>query len=121
MYGDGIAYASPAFRKIAVNYATNGGNHPHGGVVIEFKLKSDAKIISYEDAVNLYREMMKTDKGKLLFSAQHRTRAEVGKAMNTLGYDAILKHDGDGTGEDFYVILNRGALVTKKKYITKIM
>ena len=121
VYGDGIAYASPAFRKIAVNYATNGGNHPHGGVVIEFKLKSGAKIISYEDAVNLYREMMKTDKGKLLFSAQRRTRAEVGKAMNALGYDAILKHDGDGTGEDFYVILNRGALVTKKKCITKMM
>ena len=38
--------------------------------------------------------------------------------MNALGYDAIIKRNGDGTGQDFYVILNRGALVTKKKYIT---
>ena len=39
--------------------------------------------------------------------------------MNALGYDAIIKHNGDDTGQDFYVILNRGALVAKKKYITK--
>ena len=39
--------------------------------------------------------------------------------MNALGYDAIIKHNGDNTGQDFYVILNRAALVTKKKYITK--
>lgn len=38
--------------------------------------------------------------------------------MNALGYDAIIKHNGDNTGFDFYVILNRSALATKNKYIT---
>ena len=41
--------------------------------------------------------------------------------MNVMGYDAIIKHNGDDTGVDFYVILNRGALVAKKKYITKAL
>lgn len=120
VYGDGVAYASPAYKKIAWNYATNYGQIPHGGVIIEFKLKTDAKIITYEDALAVFREMSKKGNSKLLFNP-NQDRAfnkEVGKAMNSLGYDAILKHNGDNTGKDFYVILNRKALVAKEKYIT---
>lgn len=64
--------------------------------------------------------MSKKGNSELLFNP-NQTNAkdkEVGKAMNSLGYDAIIKHNGDDTGQDFYVILNRAALVAKKKYIT---
>lgn len=121
VYGDGVAYASPAYTQIALNYATNGGKQMHGGVIIEFKLKSDAKIITYEDALEVFRKMSHKSNSNLLFNPKQQKAAnkEVGKAMNALGYDAIIKHNGDNTGQDFYVILNRAALVTKKKYITK--
>lgn len=121
VYGDGVAYASPAYHQIALNYATNGGKQMHGGVIIEFKLKSDAKVITYEDALDVFRKMSQNGNSKLLFNPRQQKAAnkEVGKAMNALGYDAIIKHNGDNTGFDFYVILNRAALVTKKKYITK--
>lgn len=121
VYGDGVAYASPAYTQIALNYATNGGKQMHGGVIIEFKLKTDAKVITYEDALDLFRQMSQKNNSKLLFNSRQHNAAnkEVGKAMNALGYDAILKHNGDNTGQDFYVVLNRAALVTKKKYITK--
>ena len=121
VYGDGVAYASPAYHQIALNYATNSGKQMHGGVIIEFKLKSDAKVITYEDALEVFRKMSQTGNSRLLFNPRQQKAAnkEVGKAMNALGYDAIIKHNGDNTGQDFYVILNRAALVAKKKYITK--
>lgn len=123
VYGDGIAYASPAYNKIALNYATNSGQTPHGGVIIEFKLKNDAKVITYEDALEIFKKVSKKGDSKLLFNPNQEKafNREVGKAMNSLGYDAIIKHNGDNTGEDFYVVLNRAALVTKKKYITKAL
>lgn len=123
VYGDGVAYASPAYREIALNYATNGGKQMHGGVIIEFKVNSDAKIITYEDALELFKKMSKKGNSKLLFNPNQKNAfdKEVGKAMNSLGYDAIIKHNGDNTGQDFYVILNRAALVTKEKYITKAL
>lgn len=120
IYGDGIAYASPAKRKIAENYATQ-NNTVKGGVVIEFKLKADARIIEYDDALNIFQQMSHKINSQVLVNPRqvNARNSEVGKAMNALGYDAIIKHNGDNTGEDFYVILNRGALVAKKKYITK--
>ena len=120
VYGDGVAYAAPAYKEIAWNYATNSGKQLHGGVIIEFKLKSDAKVILYEDALAIFRELSQRGGSKLLFNPnqQKAFNKEVGKAMNALGYDAIIKHNGDNTGIDFYVVLNRAALVTKKKYIT---
>lgn len=117
IYGDGVAYCSPAYKKIAWNYATNGGHNKHGGAIIEFKLKADARVIQYEDAVALFEELRRRGNSELLFATQHRTMHEVGKAMNALGYDAIIKHNGDHTGEDFYVILNRGSLVARKDHI----
>lgn len=121
VYGDGVAYASPAYKEIALNYATNGGKQPHGGVIIEFKLKTDAKVITYEDALDIFRKISSKGDSKLLFNPkqQKAVNKEVGKAMNSLGYDAIIKHNGDDTGQDFYVILNRASLVTKENYITK--
>ena len=121
IYGDGIAYASPSFKRIATQYATSGGTQPHGGVIIEFKLKPNAKIIEYDEALELFQQMSHRGDSKLLFNSNQRkaSNSEVGKAMNALGYDAIIKHNGDNTGKDFYVILNRGALVTKEKYISK--
>ena len=122
IYGDGIAYAAPSYKEIAWNYATNGGKQLHGGAIIEFKLREDAKTIEYEDALALFRKVSKNGDSRLLFNpTQKNSRAEVGKAMNSLGYDAIIKHNGDNTGIDFYVILNRAALVTKKEYITKAL
>ena len=123
VYGDGVAYASPAYKEIALNYATSGGKQMHGGVIIEFKLNADSKVITYEDALELFKKMSKKGNSKLLFnpSQVNAYNKEVGKAMNSLGYDAIIKHNGDNTGQDFYVILNRAALVTKKKYITKAL
>lgn len=120
VYGDGVAYAAPAYKEIAWNYATNSGKQLHGGVIIEFKLKSDAKVILYEDALAIFRELSQRGGSKLLFNPnqQKAFNKEVGKAMNALGYDAIIKHNGDNTGIDFYVVLNRAALITKKKYIT---
>ena len=120
VYGDGIAYCSPAYREIAWNYATNGGKQLRGGVIIEFKLKTDAKVITYEDALNIFKRISSKGDSKLLFNPKQQKAIdkEVGKAMNALGYDAIIKHNGDNTGFDFYVILNRAALVTKQKYIT---
>lgn len=123
VYGDGIAYAAPAYKEIAWNYATGGGKQLHGGVIIEFKLKPDARVITYEDAVDIFQQMSKKTNSKLIFNP-NQTNAfnkEVGKAMNAMGYDAIIKHNGDNTGIDFYVILNRGALATKTKYITKAL
>ena len=117
IYGDGVAYCSPSYKKIAWNYATNHGQNKHGGAIIEFKLKPDAKVIQYEDAVAIFDEMKQQGGSKLLFARQRRTNHEVGKLMNALGYDAIIKHNGDHTGKDFYVILNRGALVTKENYV----
>ena len=123
VYGDGVAYASPAYSQIAVNYATNGGKQMHGGVIIEFKLKADAKVITYEDALEIFKKMTQRGGSKLLFNPkqQKAVNKEVGKAMNALGYDAIIKHNGDNTGQDFYVILNRASLVAKNKYITKTL
>lgn len=123
VYGDGVAYAAPAYKEIAWNYATGGGKQLHGGVIIEFKLKPDARVITYEDAVDIFQQMSKKTNSKLIFNP-NQTNAfnkEVGKAMNAMGYDAIIKHNGDNTGIDFYVILNRGALATKTKYITKAL
>ena len=100
-----------------VNYATNHGQNKHGGAIIEFKLKPDAKVIQYEYAVAIFDEMKQQGGSKLLFARQRRTNHEVGKLMNALGYDAIIKHNGDHTGKDFYVILHRGALVTKENYV----
>ena len=123
VYGDGVAYASPSYKKIAWNYATNGGAQLHGGVIIEFKLKPDARLITYEDALAVFRKMSKNPNNRLLFNPKQHNAfdREVGKAMNSLGYDAIIKHNGDNTGKDFYVILNRSALATKKKYITTML
>lgn len=120
VYGDGVAYAAPAYKEIAWNYATNSGKQLHGGVIIEFKLKTDARVITYEDALEVFKKVSKKGGSKLLFNPNQQKAfdKEVGKAMNALGYDAIIKHNGDNTGIDFYVILNRAALVTKKKYIT---
>lgn len=119
IYGDGVAYASPEYRDIAWNYATNGGRFKHGGAVIEFKLKSDAKTIMYEEALNLFRQLSPKLESKLLFNPKQTNAfdSEVGKALNALGYDAIIKPNGDNTGYDFYVILNRAALVTKQKHV----
>ena len=121
IYGDGIAYASPAYKEIAWKYATDNCKEMHGGVIIEFKLKNDAKTIDYEDALAIFKKLESGGHSNLLFKANqiNSRKGEVGKAMNALGYDAIIKHNGDDTGQDFYVILNRGALVAKKKYITK--
>lgn len=119
IYGDGIAYASPDLKGIAISYAT-GNFSNYGGKIIEYKLKEDAKIIKYADAVALFEEIAdEFNDSQLLFNrAQSKSRHEVGKAMNALGYDCIIEPNGDYTGVPFYVILNRDALVAKEKWVT---
>lgn len=119
IYGDGVAYCSPSLEKIGGQYATANGKIQSGGKIIEFKLKPDAKTISYEDALYIFEEVASATNSNLLFNKnQHNSHHEVGKAMNALGYDAIIKENGDNTGIPFYVILNREALVTKEDWTT---
>ena len=119
IYGDGVAYCSPSLEKIGGQYASANGQTAWGGKIIEFKLKKDAKTISYEDAVAMFEDVAAQTNSDLLFNKnQRKTDHEVGKAMNALGYDVIIKENGDNTGIPFYVILNRGALVTKEDWTT---
>lgn len=120
IYGDGIAYCAPSLEKIGAQYATANWRTDNGGKIIEFKLKEDAKVIKYEDALELFREISDSMESNLLFAKKQigSLNKEVGKAMNALGYDAIIKDNGDNTGIPFYVILNRGALVTKEDWTT---
>lgn len=120
IYGDGIAYCSPSLERIGGQYATANWTIDKGGKIIEFKIDPDAKTISYDDALELFQTMVKKDEGNLLFNGNQRgsLKGEVGKAMNAMGYDVIIEEDGDGTGVPFYVILNRGCLVTKENWTT---
>lgn len=120
IYGDGLAYCSPA-KRIADSYAMANGN-AKGGAVIQFKLKEGSNVIEYEDAVKLFRYVSKKNNSVLLADAnQERTDEEVGKMMAALGFDAIRKPNGDYTGEDFYVILNRGSLEAVEEMMIKIL
>jgi hypothetical protein len=117
VYGDGIAYCSPSRDKIGAMYASGGGKISNGGKIIEFKLKDNAKTIQYSDAVELFESMQGQTDGSLLFNKnQAKTLHEVGKAMNALGFDAIIEENGDRTGVPFYVILNRNALVATEEW-----
>lgn len=117
VYGDGIAYCSPSRDKIGAMYASGGGKISNGGKIIEFKLKNNAKTIQYSDAVELFESMQGQTDGSLLFNKnQAKTLHEVGKAMNALGFDAIIEENGDRTGVPFYVILNRNALVATEEW-----
>lgn len=119
IYGDGVAYCSPSLEKIGGQYASANGTIASGGKIIEFKLKENAKTISYEDAVAMFEDVAAQTNSDLLFNKnQRKTDHEVGKAMNALGYDVIIKENGDNTGIPFYVILNRGALVAKEDWTT---
>ena len=119
IYGDGVGYWSNSTR-IGDNYASGSR-----GVIVRAKIKDDAKTILYEDAVKLFHEIHDAhpDDGQMYFSTnQRRTEHEVGKAMQMLGYDVIIKPDGDFTGETFYIILNREALVgVADDYIWKLI
>lgn len=119
IYGDGIAYCSPSLERIGAQYATGNYTINSGGKIIEYKIKPDAKTISYDEAVGLFEILAEETNSNLLFNKQQRSSdKEVGKAMNALGYDAIIKENGDNTGIPFYVILNRECLVTKENWTT---
>ena len=121
IYGDGVAYTSNS-TDIGFAYAAPRKNFREriaGGYIVRFKIKDDAKVILWEDAVKLFDAVNQmypneADNPYPYFSTRQRTNRynpEVGKAMQLLGYDVILHNDGDGTGAKFYVILNRDALV----------
>lgn len=120
VYGDGVAYCAPSLVDIAGNYASSYGRVTKGGKIIEFKIKEDAKVISYEDALAIFRAVSNSNETDLLFAKKqvNATDKEVGKAMNALGYDVIIKENGDNTGIPFYVILNREALIAKEDWTT---
>lgn len=112
VYGDGIAYTSNSTRT-AQNYASGFGGSD-GGVIVRLKLKKDARIIEYDDAVKLFEQIADAhpNDGSPYFNRnQVGSRHEVGKAMQILGYDIIYEPRGDGMNVHFYIVLNRDAIV----------
>ena len=112
VYGDGIAYTSNS-TNTARNYASGFGGSD-GGVIVRLKLKTDARIIEYDDAVKLFEQIADAhpNDGSPYFNRnQVGSRHEVGKAMQILGYDIIYEPRGDGMNVHFYIVLNRDAIV----------
>lgn len=111
IYGDGVGYWSNSTR-IGNRYSSD-----TKGVIVRAKVKPDARVIMYDDAVKLFEQIFEAhpnDKS-IYFSKDQRgsgAHLEVGKAMQILGYDVILKPNGDHSGANFYIILNRQALVS---------
>lgn len=121
IYGDGVGYWSNS-TQIGNNYSSRSE-----GIIVRAKIKDDAKIIMYDDAVRLFEEVYNAhpnDKS-IYFSKDQRgsgMNLEVGKAMQILGYDAIIKPNGDHSGATFFIILNRSALVgVAGDYIWKVI
>ena len=87
------------------------------GFIAEMKLKRDARGISYDEAKELFEALNGTELtagADPYFSSQQRrltNHVEVGKAMQLLGYDYIYEERGDGLPVNFYMILNRDAVV----------
>ena len=123
IYGDGVAYTSNSIQT-GKNYAS-GWSGSTGGVVVRLKVKDDAKIILFEDAVKLFEEIadVHPNDGSPYFNrSQIGSAHEVGKAMQILGYDVILEPRGDGHNVKFFIILNRDALVgIDGDYIERIL
>ncbi len=115
VYGDCIAYLSNN-EKLAYEYATGYSSSDHG-FIAEMKLKRDARGISYDEAKELFEALNGTELtagADPYFSSQQRrltNHVEVGKAMQLLGYDYIYEERGDGLPVNFYMILNRDAVV----------
>jgi hypothetical protein len=110
IYGDGVGYWSNSSR-IGGRYSSS-----TKGVIVRAKINPNARVIMYDDAVKLFEQIYDAhpnDKS-IYFSKDQRgsgAHLEVGKAMQILGYDVILKPNGDHSGANFYIILNRQALV----------
>lgn len=116
IYGDGT-YGTPR-KMIADHYAGK------KGAVFDIYLDKDARVIEFEDLKRIglrikYGTIKVDDPYSLLdnISAPDGSGSRngaLGRLANMLGFDAIKKADGDGLGEDFYVILNRGATMVKR-------
>lgn len=118
IYGDCIAYLSDS-KDVAFNYATGYKKGDAGGAIIRMKIKDDAKVITYNEARELFNQIADTmgENGQPYFSRKqvNLTRnVEVGKAMQMLGYDVIYEPRGDGMNVGFYMVLNRDAIVSMK-------
>lgn len=117
IYGDCAAYMSTS-PALALSYATTrsytGGRNKIGSI-IEAKLNPGARTIKYKDAKKLFNDLHDAMPDDPLFFSKNQRRlsqgVEVGKAMNLLGYDAIIESNGDGLRIPFYMILNRHALL----------
>lgn len=117
VYGDVVAYLSNS-TQTGFNYATGYGRNA-GGCIVRMKIKEDAKVISYEDAKDLFNAVADSlgfTKEPYFSRNQRRltNNVEVGKAMQMLGYDVIFEEYGDGANVHFYMVLNRDALVAIK-------
>ena len=118
VYGDCIAYLSNS-KKVAFDYATGYRRSGAGGAIARMKIKDDARVITYEDAKNLFNAIADKmgDSNEPYFSRKQRrltNDVEVGKAMQMLGYDVIYEPRGDGMPVHFYMVLNRDAVVSIK-------
>ena len=117
VYGDVVAYLSNS-TQTGFNYATGYGRNS-GGCIVRMKIKEDAKVISYEDAKDLFNAVADSlgfTKEPYFSRNQRRltNNVEVGKAMQMLGYDVIFEEHGDGANVHFYMVLNRDAIVAVK-------
>lgn len=117
IYGDCAAYMSNS-TALALSYATTrsySGGRDKIGSIIEAKLNPGARTIKYKDAKKLFEQLHDAMPDDPLFFSTNQRRlsqgVEVGKAMNLLGYDAIIESNGDGLRIPFYMILNRHALL----------
>ena len=118
IYGDGTYCC--ALQSEAEKY----GNPVDG--IFEISLKKDARIIQFEDAYQIWvktkdkiKEGLLQDPYCLVYSPRAETKGQskygaIGRLMNMLGYDAIKKFNGDWSGENYWVILNRGASMVKR-------
>lgn len=107
IYGDGT-YCTPA-RSIAKNtYAKKGGR-----IVTILLPKDTSREILYQDVRDLYETVEES------INDPYNLMGDPGRFANILGYDRIRMPNGDNTGQDFYVILNRGAVAVPKHPISK--
>lgn len=98
-----------ASQKTAVNYSYSAGRSNPDAKVIAFAFRSDAKVVQPSSPENFQqwsREIVRKAESKLGYSF-----SDVGQAAAAMGIHAYRIPNAGGPNEDFWVILNRGAVI----------
>lgn len=101
----------------AKEYALAWDNTPEGGAVMEMALKPDSKFIESDDLTEkVYSEIVTNSKYN---DMQKVWLSDPSNAAMHFGYDGIRIENGNSANkEDYYVILNRAAVVMPTKDLT---